>query len=344
MVAMESLPRLGLGMAALGRPGYINLNRDAIFGNEERSIDKMRMKANAVMKKLRQLSASDGTGGSSIPWLDCARSYGLSENFVGDFLRENRIPPEEVYVSSKWGYSYVADWKTSLETPDAPHEIKDHSERNFLKQLKETDEAVGEYINLYQIHSATFESGVLENTAVHEALARTREERGWSIGLSVSSTKQDEIIRKAMTITVPGSDDTPPRRLFDSVQCTYNVMEQKPHDALCEAKEAGMDIIIKEGVANGRALTDPAVVKAASELGCTVDALALACILVQPFAPRVLSGAVTEEQLKMNFAAQEVAQQLTSTEEGKRILSEVMEGCKMSSEKYWSDRSALAWN
>ena len=31
-----------------------------------------------------------------------------------------------MYVSSKWGYTYVADWKVELEE-GAPHEVKDHS-------------------------------------------------------------------------------------------------------------------------------------------------------------------------------------------------------------------------
>ena len=39
------------------------------------------------------------------PWLDCARSYGLSEKFVGEYLRNNNIQTNQVYVSSKWGYS-----------------------------------------------------------------------------------------------------------------------------------------------------------------------------------------------------------------------------------------------
>ena len=97
MVAAKTpLPRLGLGMAALGRPGYINLNRTAILG-DDRDVGMMQQQANAVMDKLFSLSA--------VPWLDCARSYGLSEKFVGEYLKSNKIKPTDVYVSSKWGYS-----------------------------------------------------------------------------------------------------------------------------------------------------------------------------------------------------------------------------------------------
>lgn len=93
----NALPRVGLGMAALGRPGYINLNRESTLGND-RPVEWMQKQANCVMDKLFEISKER-------PWLDCARSYGLSEKFVGEYLRSRGIIPENVYVSSKWGYS-----------------------------------------------------------------------------------------------------------------------------------------------------------------------------------------------------------------------------------------------
>ncbi len=108
------LPRIGLGMAALGRPGYINLDRSAIFGTHDRTVQDMQEQANLVMDELfamgrqqlqnKEEEASDHATGGGV-WLDCARSYGLSEMFVGDYLRSRHIPKDEVYVSSKWGYS-----------------------------------------------------------------------------------------------------------------------------------------------------------------------------------------------------------------------------------------------
>lgn len=117
-----SLPRLGLGMAALGRPGYINLNRDAVFGADGRTFEKMQAQADAVLDTLFRIARASGT----VPWIDCARSYGLSEKFSGEYLKRQGIRPDEVYVSSKWGYTYVADWNVRLD-PGMPHEVKDHS-------------------------------------------------------------------------------------------------------------------------------------------------------------------------------------------------------------------------
>lgn len=94
--------RIGLGMAALGRPGYINLQRSDHLTS--RSIDGMQSQANLVISELfnQCKTLTSVPGDDTIPWLDCARSYGLSEKFVGEYLRSNNIRPNDVYVSSKW--------------------------------------------------------------------------------------------------------------------------------------------------------------------------------------------------------------------------------------------------
>lgn len=196
---------------------------------------------------------------------------------------------------------------------------------------------MGEYVNLYQVHSATFESGILSNSDAHAALAKCRRERGWKLGLSVSSPVQDKVLREAMKVKADG-EDIP---LFDSVQCTFNVLEQRPGEALLDAHKSGLDIIIKEGLANGRALRHPSILDYSKKLDCTPDALALGCILAQPFMLRVLSGAVTPEQLESNFGAHQVAEKLREQPD---LLQEIMASCVVPSEDYWAERSALQWN
>ena len=327
VVSKSGLPRMGLGMAALGRPGYITLGRSAIFGgSDDRSIDKMQQTSNKVIDTLFSLTDK--------PWLDCARSYGLSEKFVGEYLRGNKIDPESVYVSSKWGYTYVAEWQVNLDE-GAKHEVKDHSTENFLKQMEETASFLGEYLDLYQIHSATFDSGILTDSRAHKALSDCRKAKGWTIGLSVSGPDQDEILREAMAIKVGGEP------LFDSVQCTFNVLEQKPGPALKEAADSGMDIIIKEGMANGRVFRNEKLVEHAKKLSCEVDQLALAFILSQGFEPRVLSGAVTSQQLSSNLKALEVVDLL---QKQPSLLKDIAKDCVVPSEDYWNERSAMSWN
>jgi hypothetical protein len=77
-----------------------------------------------------------------------------------------------VTVGSKWGYTYTADWRVDVDE----HEVKDLSVATLRRQLGETRALLGDHLALYQIHSATLESGVLDDAAVRDELARLRDE------------------------------------------------------------------------------------------------------------------------------------------------------------------------
>jgi len=90
------------------------------------------------------------------------------------------------------------------------------------------------------------------------------------------------------------------------VQATWNLLEQSAGQALNEAHQCGLDIIVKEGMANGRLLHPPhdsppstrLLTEMASKYECSVDSLALAVVLLQPFQPMVLSGAANVAHLR----------------------------------------------
>ncbi len=144
-----SVTPLGLGLAALGRPAYINLGHaEDLQHNYDR--DEMERGAHAVL---------DAAWAAGMRYFDAARSYGLAEAFLGSWLRSRQISPKEVVVGSKWGYTYTADWKI-----DAPvNEVKEHSLAVLRRQRQESDAALDGYLGLYQVHSATLDSGILEN-------------------------------------------------------------------------------------------------------------------------------------------------------------------------------------
>ena len=315
-------PRLGLGLAALGRPGYITLNRGTDLA--DRSVEAMRARAEEVL---------DAAYAGGVRWFDCARSYGLSEDFVGKWLEKRGHSNDAVAVSSKWGYRYTAGWR--VDTGGEPHEVKDHSAAHLRQQWPESDDLVGSYLRLYQVHSATFDSGILESAATHEALAELKRDKGWALGLSVSSPAQGDVVDAALKIKVDGE------RLFDAVQATYNIFEQAPGPSLTAAHAQGCTIIVKEAMANGRVLSNAALLKHAAELDCSPDALALACVLAQPFEPHVLSGAVTAGQVASNLGAISVAERLKADPE---LLKRIMGETRQDSEAYWAERGALAWN
>ncbi len=317
--------RLGLGLAALGRPGYINLGHATdLHGNYD--VNVMQARAHAVL---------DAAWAGGVRYLDAARSYGRAEAFLASWLASRQIAPESVVVGSKWGYTYTAGWQVDVPR----HEVKDHSLPVLRRQWAESQALLGPHLDLYQIHSATLDTGVLEDQPVLEELARLRDQ-GIKVGLSLSGAHQAETLRKALEMKVAG------KRLFDCVQATWNLLEPSAGPALQQAQEAGLGVIIKEALANGRLTarnTDPAFAaqrrvlqEEAGRLGTTVDALALAGVLAQPWVDVVLSGAVTEEQLCSNLAALQVPWDTTAAERLQR-LSEPPQ-------VYWSTRSRLPWS
>jgi aryl-alcohol dehydrogenase-like predicted oxidoreductase len=304
--------RIGLGLAALGRPAYINLGHAADVG-ADRSVAALRARTHGV------LDAAYATG---VRYFDAARSYGLAEDFLGEWLRERGFTPGDVTVGSKWGYRYTADWRDDAET----HEVKELTADMLRRQLAETRERLGEHLRLYQIHSATVESGVLHDEDVLGELAALRA-GGVAVGLSTSGPRQADTIDQALATGA-----------FDTVQATWNLHERSAGDALARAHGAGMGVLVKEAVANGR-LTDRAAPEelraVAAELGSSPDAVAIAAVLAQPWADVVLSGASTPQMLADNLSALRVRVDAA--------LLERLAGLTEPADEYWSARSGLPW-
>ncbi|MFF3578984.1 aldo/keto reductase [Streptomyces mirabilis] len=308
---------IGLGLAAVGRPGYINLGRDHDLG-EDRSVETLRARTHELL---------DAAYAQGVRYFDAARSYGRSEEFLADWLK-SRPEVDDVVIGSKWGYTYTADWTTDAEK----HEVKDHTLATYERQRAETAALLGDRLDLYQIHSVTPDSPALTDKELHAKLAEAAAQ-GLSIGFSTSGPAQAEAIRAALAVTVDGEP------LFRTVQSTYNVLETSAAPALAEAHDAGLTVIVKEGMANGRLAAEhaPDAVRAiAEETGLGADAVSLALILRQPWAGVVLSGAATSAQLASNLHAAVVdldEDQLTR-------LAALVEDPDV----YWERRGQLPWH
>jgi aryl-alcohol dehydrogenase-like predicted oxidoreductase len=321
----QTIPSMGLGLAALGRPGYINLGHGEDFALG-RSVGDLRDRAFAVLDRAWALG---------VRHFDTARSYGRGEEFLGKWLRSRGIAAPEVFVSSKWGYTYTADWAVQA----VAHEVKEHSLSNLRKQYSETLEHLGGYLGLYQIHSATLASGVLENDQVLNELG-DQKRTGIAIGLSLSGAEQPTTLTKALEVNRVRAE------LFDAVQVTWNVLEQSLSEVLKTAKSMGLFVIVKEALANGRLTSRGLVGKLKSgqralehlchQKSKTPDALALSYVMHQPWAGSVLSGAATVQQLEENLDCLRVVWNREELEELGRGAQEPKE--------YWNYRASLPWN
>ena len=314
--------RLGLGLAAIGRPAYITPGRDADLP-ADRSPAALEARAHELL---------DAAAALDVGYVDTARSYGRAEEFLASWLRgrgaAGSVAP---FVASKWGYRYTAGWR-----PDAArHEVKDHSPAAFEEQLAESLALLGPELRLYQVHSLTSDSPLWTDVPLQRRLGELRA-AGVEVGFSTSGPAQADAVRRGLALTVDGE------RLFSSVQSTWNLLEPSAGPALAEASAAGLRVVVKEALANGR-LTDRGAVagtgaaRAAAGAGATVDAVALAAALAQPWCDVVLSGAVTVAQLRSNAAARSLdvlpAEGLVA---GALIAPQDPAG-------YWAQRSALSW-
>jgi aryl-alcohol dehydrogenase-like predicted oxidoreductase len=317
--------RLGLGLAALGRPGYINLDHATDLGHDY-AMESMEAHAHAVL---------DAALAGGIRYVDAARSYGRAEAFLGSWLHKREAACGEVVVGSKWGYTYTADWRVDAEV----HEVKEHSLTVLQRQWQETQTHLGLYLCLYQVHSATLASGIMENLPVLRELAHLHD-LGVAIGMTVSGPRQAEVIERALTLELDGW------RVFETVQVTWNLLERSTTRILRQTHAAGMGIIVKEALANGllTAKNDApgfakpmAVLRAeAARLATSVDALALAAVLAEPWVDIVLSGAARVEHLRSNLGALAVDWDAQAAEH----LAPLSEPPDL----YWSRRGELAWN
>lgn len=314
-VERPAIERIGVGLAALGRPAYLNVGAPAL-SPQHRTVDAMRNLTAVVL---------DSAYANGVRWVDAARSYGSAEEFLGSWL--NRRGHGDVTVSSKWGYAYVAEWRQETEV----HEVKEHSVERLHTQWDETRAALGDRVSLYQVHSLTTDSPLFEDLALQHRLANLRDE-GVRIGFSTSGARQAETVERAWDLEVGGA------QLFGAVQSTWNALEPSAGTALAEVHHGGWTVLVKESLANGRLAVDPPqLVNALAEsYGVGPDAVALAYVLDQPWVDVVLVGPSSVGQLESNLTAATL--RLSATDR------DVLAAGATDPATYWGTRASLPWN
>ncbi|MEP3838081.1 MAG: aldo/keto reductase [Algibacter sp.] len=318
----SSKTKIGLGLAALGRPEYINIRPSSLSDKTKETF------------KNNALSVLDEAYNLGVRYFDTAPSYGKGEAFLKEWDFNNKHP--DVILGTKWGYTYVANWELGYH---GKHEIKEHSLEKLVEQWQVSKHMLPN-LKYYQIHSATFDSGVLENQDVLNRLHQIQKETGLKIGITTSGANQKDVIEAALKVKINGSC------LFDSFQVTYNVFEQSTFSVLKEVLSLDKTIIIKEALANGRVFKNVEfqhyenayrILEALSvRYKAGVDAIALRFVIDNLHPTYLLSGASNKTQLAQNLKALDFS--FTKTE-----LKE-LQGLKVSSKNYWEERSALLWN
>jgi len=196
-----AVSRVGLGLAALGRPAYITGGRGRDL--PDRDVNALRARTFAVL---------DAAYAAGVRYVDAARSYGRAEEFLAGWLARPGHPG--VVAGSKWGYRYTGEWRLDARQ----HEVKEHSLAMFGAQLAESRALLGGRLALYQVHSLTMESGLFGDAGLLAALGELRDS-GVLVGLTTSGPRQADALRRALEVRAGG------RPLFAAAQVTWNLLE-----------------------------------------------------------------------------------------------------------------------
>jgi len=313
--------QLGLGTAALGRPQYINVRQEvASISN----LEVFKKESFSVLEKAYQ---------SGVRYFDTAPGYGLAEQLLIDWLATKN--DETIKVATKWGYTYTANFDPKAKV----HEVKEHSLEK-LKEQWQTSKQLLPYLKVYQIHSATLETGVLDHADVLNYLAYLKKTHNIKIGLSTTGTNQVEVIKKALDVMVNGD------YLFDVFQVTYNLLDQSLKSVFKLLQEKNKAIVIKEALANGRVFRNikypgynnmyKVLERLAEAYNVGVDAICLKYVAQTIPESMVLSGASNAVQIEQNLKLKNVA--LSHSE------IELLSSFKVDVVQYWAERKALPWN
>ncbi|WP_299101593.1 aldo/keto reductase [uncultured Winogradskyella sp.] len=316
------LKDLGLGTAAIGRPVYINIKENA----DEKPFNLPAFKTDG-------LKVLDEAYNKGIRFFDTSPGYGLAEDLLVDWLKQKNDPT--IKVSTKWGYTYVANFKSDATV----HEVKEHSLKKLNEQWEQSKLLLPN-LGLYQIHSATLDTGVLDNLDVLKRLHHIKKTYNITIGLSTTGNNQTAVLENALSIEVENES------LFQSYQSTFNILDQSLAPYKNELQKLSGPFIIKEALANGRLIPNSNyfdyknlytfISQLADKYNVGADAIALNyCESVFPEAI-VLSGANNSKHLEANLKAAEFS--LTNSE------VEQLSAFGISSEKYWQERKQLKWH
>ena len=313
--------KLGLGTAALGRPQYINIR----LKNGEKS-DLEAFKKNSF-------SVLETAYNKGIRYFDTAPGYGLAEALVLEWLQTKN--DASIQIATKWGYTYTANFDKNAII----HEVKEHSlaklnaQWDFSKQLLP-------YLKVYQIHSTTIATGVLENQAVLEQLSSLKKEHHLTIGLTTTGENQVEVLKRALDVHIEGT------QVFDLFQVTYNCLEQSLQKISQELIQQEKTIVIKEALANGRifknknyqqySLLYKTLANLAQKYEVGIDAISLKYCAQKIPKSTILSGASTIRQLQENLKADTF---MLSSQDLK-----LLDAFKTPAHYYWSERKKLTWN
>ncbi|MFA6109690.1 MAG: aldo/keto reductase [Candidatus Latescibacterota bacterium] len=229
-----------------------------------------------------------------ITFIDSSAAYRWSEEHIGRFVGHRR---HEFVFATKCG-----SWR--VQQPDGEWvQTLDYSAAAIAPQIDRSLQRLGtDYLDVIQLHSPSVED-LVHGDGI-EGLKRAQEQgKVRFVGLSADGEAAWRAVES---------------NAFDTLQLTYNVVEQEPAAIIAAARGRGMGIIVKTPVASAL-FTKPRPEGPAAEAWDRAQALldsrcvgalppvetALRWLLGQPQVDTAIVGTTSLEHLEANLAAAE---------------------------------------
>lgn len=315
------MKNIGLGTAAIGRPIYINIRHD-----------KPRVDLSLPEFRANGIQILNNAYDNGVRFFDASPGYGLVESLLIEWLQQKN--DSDITVATKWGLSYVANFDINATT----HEVKEHSLERLNAQWEFSKKLLPN-LKIYQVHSATLDTGVLENKAILQRLYQIKREYNIVIGLTTTGVNQVEVLKKAVDIEIESEP------LFNSFQSTYNIMDQSILQAKSLLTKDKRKLIIKESLANGRLIPNTLFKEhsklyryltiLADKYNVEADAIAIRFCMDSFSEAICLIGANNTDQLQSNLKVKTFQLQEHEIEE--------LSSFKINPAIYWKERNQLPW-
>ena len=211
-----------LPMATLGSTG-LNVTRLGFGAMEIRGAPRGR-EVTAVQAETILNAVVD----SGINYIDTSVDYGLSEEFIGQFISSRR---DEYFLASKCGCAVGA--------PEAPSGPSTHifTPENIVAGIEQSLKRMKtEYLDVVQFHSSPSQEVLDENGAIDVLLGL--KEQGKIRHLGISNTLPN----------LPGHIE---KDVFEVMQIPYSALQREHEEWISRAANTGVGTVIRGGVAKG---------------------------------------------------------------------------------------------
>jgi aryl-alcohol dehydrogenase-like predicted oxidoreductase len=208
----RTLGRTGLAVTVLGH-GAMEIRGPRIWKGRPVTDQEAQLILNKVLD-------------AGINFIDTAWDYGLSEQYIGQFIAHRR---KEYVLATKCGCT----WENKGDYDDTPHVW---TRANLAKNIESSLQRMKtDYVDIWQLHNPTPD----------------QVKQGDLVPFMEQVKKQGKVRHVAISSTLPHIPEYLKWNCFDTYQIPYSLLERKHEESIAKVGKSGAGVIVRGGVARG---------------------------------------------------------------------------------------------